>query len=60
MTREKFERIQAKRGYTVNQMGLMTMLTYEDNESVYTAIHFWNQDGTPNTTEKPFWRLVHK
>ena len=60
MTQERFERIQAKRGYTVTNMGLITMLSYEDNESVYIAMHFWNSDGTPNTIEKPFWRLIRK
>lgn len=60
MTREKFERIQAKRGYTVTQMGLITHLYHEDEEFIYTALHFWNPDGTPNKNETSYWNLTKK
>jgi hypothetical protein len=46
MTREKFERIQVKLGYTVTRQGGNTVLTYEDDKEVYTAVHFWSIDGS--------------
>ena len=36
MTRSRFCEIQARRGYTVTNLGLVTILDYEDAESTYT------------------------
>lgn len=46
MTREKFEKIQVRLGYTVTREGDNTVLTYEDDKEVYTAVHFWSLDGS--------------
>jgi len=58
MTREKFCAIQARRGYRVENLGLMTFLTAPmENGKTYTAIWFWNPDGTPNEAERPYWTI---
>ena len=60
MTRSRFCEIQARRGYTVTNIGLITVLDYEDAESTYTAMWFFNADGTLNREEKPFWKVTRK
>ncbi len=60
MTRSRFCEIQARRGYKVTNVGLITFLEYEDAESTYTAMWFFNADGTPNREEEPFWTVTRK
>ena len=60
MTRSRFCEIQARRGYTVTNIGLITVLDYEDAESTYTAMWLFNADGTLNREEKPFWKVTRK
>ena len=60
MTREKFCAIQARRGYKVTNLGLITFLDYEDAESTYTAMWFFNADRNLNREEKPHWTITRK
>lgn len=60
MTREKFCSIQKNRGYKVTNLGLVTFLDYEDAKSTYTAMWFFNADGTLNREEKPRWTITRK
>ena len=60
MTRDRFCAIQASRGYTVENVGLVTFLTYEDDTEIYTAMWFWNADGTRNTNLRPSWNIERK
>lgn len=53
MSKEKFIRIHSNRGYKVTEFGLMIMLE-KDN---YSAIWFFNSDGTVDTTQHPVWKL---
>lgn len=52
MTRDKFRTIQAKRGYEVSDLGLMTICRCVDADGEYIAISFWNADGTPDFSKK--------
>jgi len=60
MTRSRFCEIQTHRGYKVTNIGLITFLDYEDTESTYSAMWFFNADGTLNRKEKPQWTITHK
>lgn len=60
MTRDKFCAIQARRGYKVTNLGLITFLEYEDAESTYTAMWFFNANGALNREEKPHWEVTRK
>lgn len=53
MTKEKFIRIQTARGYEVEDLGKMVVL-HLDN---YRAIHFFNEDGTRDESQAPFWKV---
>lgn len=56
MTRERFCTIQAKRGYKVENLGLITFLRSKTEDGKdYTAVWFWNKDGSLNENEKPQW-----
>lgn len=58
MNRAQFCKIQASHGYTVSNIGLMTILHYIDkDDAIYTAIWFWNADGTLNHELEPTWSL---
>ena len=59
MTRTRFCEIQARRGYTVENLGLVTFLYYTMKDgSEYTAMWFWNEDGTEDEANHPFWTIV--
>jgi hypothetical protein len=60
ITRERFCAIHSRRGYTVENIGLVTFLSYEDDKEEYTAMWFWNADGTLNTEMKPSWNIRRK
>ena len=60
MTRDRFCAIQARRGYTVENIDLVTFLHYEDEKEEYTAMWCWNADGTLNTKFKPSWSIKRK
>lgn len=51
--RERFCAAMKKRGYEVDNLGLMTFLRSED----YTAIWFFREDGTRDTSKKVSWYL---
>ena len=53
MTKDKFIRIHENRGYHVEKVGRMVFLTMGN----YTAIWFFNEDGTLDENNKPFWKL---
>ena len=58
MTREKFCAIHARRGYEVENLGLITFLRAPVGKGkTYTAIWFWNADGTLNEAERPTWTI---
>lgn len=57
MTREKFVRIQKSRGYKVEELGKMVILRMNDSRSNYTAIWFFNADGSVDETNPPTWRV---
>lgn len=51
--RERFCRIHTKRGYEVENLGLITFI----RDGNYTAIWFFNPDGSLDTTKPASWRL---
>lgn len=53
MTREKFIRIQKIRGYQVEELGRMVIIT-KDN---YSATWFFTPEGTIDETMPPVWKL---
>jgi len=57
MTKEKFIRIQKQRGYEVEEMGKTVTLRMDDEESEYTAIWFFNENGSIDENHKPVWSL---
>lgn len=54
--RERFSAIHARRGYKVTEMGLITILEYED----YTAYWFFNPDGTVDESKDPYWTISRR
>ena len=58
--RERFCAIQARRGYEVENLGLITFLHSVTREGWnYTAVWFWNQDGSLNREMRPSWSISH-
>lgn len=57
MTRDRFETIHERRGYTVERLGKMTILRMTKNHEAYTAYWFWNADGTPDESQQPSWNI---
>lgn len=53
MSKEKFIRVHKARGYQVEELGKIVILR-KDN---YTAIWFFNADGTRNEDLPPQWHL---
>lgn len=53
MTREKLIRIQKSRGYAVEELGRMVIFRLDN----YTAIWFFNADGTVDESNPPTWSL---
>ena len=51
--REKFVAVMARRGYQIKEMGRMVILSMDN----YTAIHFFNPDGTRDESQSPYWKL---
>lgn len=57
MTKEKFIAIQSRRGYEVTVLGKMVILNMTTKGENYTAIWFFNEDGTPDESQKPSWSI---
>ena len=53
MTKTRFIAIQTKRGYKIQDFGKMVIL----RDGKYTAIWFFNADGTLDETQKPNWKM---
>lgn len=53
MTKTRFIAIQTKRGYKIQDFGKMVIL----RDGKYTAIWFFNEDGTLDETQKPSWKM---
>lgn len=51
--REKFVAVMTRRGYKVSEMGKMVILTMDN----YTAVHFFNADGSRDENQKPYWKV---
>lgn len=57
MTKEKFIAIQSRRGYEVTVLGKMVILNMTAKGEAYTAIWFFNEDGTPDESQPPHWTV---
>ena len=58
MTRERFIAIQTRRGYEIEELGLMVILHSVTEEGhLYTAIWFFNEDDTLDETQRPQWSI---
>lgn len=55
MNRDKFIAIQSRRGYKVETLGNIVILRHVKNGMEYTAMWFYNADGTYNDKYKPTW-----
>ena len=53
MTREKFIRIQKSRGYQVEELGKMVIISLDN----YRATWFFNADGLVDENNPPIWHL---
>ena len=53
MTREKFIRIQKSRGYQVEELGKMVIISLDN----YRATWFFNADGSVDKNNPPIWHL---
>lgn len=56
MTKDKFIRIHKNRGYQVEELGNMVIISIDN----YRAIWFFNADGTQDTAKDPIWKLERK
>lgn len=54
MTKSKFIAIHIRRGYEVADLGKIVTL-HMDN---YSAMWFFNSDGTLDTNNKPTWKIA--
>lgn len=53
MTKEKFIRIQTARGYQIEDLDKMVIISLDN----YRAIWFFNTDGTVDKDNPPIWHL---
>ena len=53
MTREKFIRIHRNRGYQVEELGKMVIISLDN----YRATWFFNTDGSVDENNPPIWYL---
>lgn len=53
MTREKVIRIHRNRGYQVEELGKMVIISHKN----YTAIWFFNADGSVDENNPPTWNV---
>lgn len=53
MTRERFIRIQKTRGYKVEELGRMVIISLDN----YRATWFFNVDGSLDESNPPIWHL---
>jgi hypothetical protein len=54
--RDRFCEAMRKRGYEVENLGLMTFLRCEAREGgIYTAVHFFCEDGSLDRESTPQW-----
>ena len=53
MTRERFEEAMRRRGYQVERMGLITIVSCEG----YVASYFYLKDGTRDPENPPQWHI---
>ena len=57
--REKFSRAMERRGYAVSHLGLITFLDSDmENGGHYTAMWFFNADGTRNESMPATWNIT--
>lgn len=56
MTKSRFIRIQTARGYKVEDLGKMVVLSLDN----YRAYWFFKADGTPDEDNPPFWKIDRK
>lgn len=54
MTKDRFIAIHTRRGYEVQNLGKMVILRMDN----YTAIWFFNSDGSPDESQKPIWKIT--
>lgn len=55
MTKSRFITIHTKRGYTIKDMGKVVRISMDN----YSALWFFNADGTIDESHKPMWTLSH-
>ena len=53
MTKDKFIRVQESRGYAVEVMGNVVVL----HDGDYSAMWFFNADGSLDKDNKPIWSI---
>ena len=53
MTKDRFITIQRNRGYHVEELGCIVILTLDN----YRAVWFFNPDGTVNEDNPPHWAI---
>lgn len=53
MNKDRFVAAMTRRGYEVETLGKMVIC----RSGNYTAIHFFNADGSPDETQKPYWTM---
>jgi hypothetical protein len=53
MTREKSIRIHRNRGYQIEELGKMVIISLDN----YRATWFFNTDGSVDESNPPIWRL---
>ena len=59
INRSQFCEAQARRGYEVENLGLVTILRHIDHHGMlYTALWFWNEDGSLNQHMEPTWSVT--
>ena len=56
MTKDRFIAIHTRRGYEVQNLGKMVILRMDN----YTAIWFFNSDGSPDKSQKPIWKITRQ
>lgn len=57
MTREKFIRIHKARGYEIEELDKMIIIHMNDARSRYSAVWFFNADGSVDESQPPTWSV---
>lgn len=53
MTKERFISAMTRRGYKIEQLGRIVIL----RANGYRAYHFFNEDGTRDESQPPYWKV---